>query len=371
MPKNRVNGQPPTQHGGEPLLVENLRLDPENPRLASVPGQITQKEILRTLWTEMAVDEVALSIAANGFWEEEPVFVIPGTGSMAGKYVVVEGNRRLAAVQLLRSEALREEIGATDLPKISERRRKGLDALPASVYATRRELWQFFGFRHINGPKPWDAYSKANYVAKVHEEYHIPLPKIADTIGDRYSTVERLYRGYKLLDQAEKMTSFRKEDRIRNRFYFSHLYTAADQPEFQKFLGITPERSLKPNPVPKSKVPELGWLMLWLYGSKSKQKEPEVRTQNPDLNLLREVISKRESRDALKAGYSLQRAHEISLGDPRRFRDALTRSKEDLIEANGAVTTGYKGEEDLWATMKEIHEITPRIAQEMLRKRNK
>src|SRR2546425_10201944 len=118
MPKNKMNGQPPPKHGVEPIPVENLRLDPENPRLASVPGQITQKEILKTLWTEMAVDEVALSIAANGFWEEEPLFVIPGTGTMSGKYVVVEGNRRLAAVQLLRSEALREEVGATDLPKV-------------------------------------------------------------------------------------------------------------------------------------------------------------------------------------------------------------------------------------------------------------
>src|SRR5438132_11416439 len=283
MPKNGVNHQPSTQHGVEPILVDDLRLDPENPRLASVPGQITQKEILRTLWTEMAVDEVALSIAANGFWEEEPLFVIPGTGNLSDKYIVVEGNRRLAAVQLLRDEPLRKEIGATDLPRISEKRHKDLDELPASVYKTRRELWQYFGFRHINGPKPWDAFSKAKYVAKVHEQYHIPLPKIADTIGDRYSTVERLYRGYKILDQAERMAGFKKEDRVRNRFYFSHLYTAADQPEFQKFLGITPQKSLKPNPVPKSKVSELGWLMLWLYGSKSKQKEPEVRTQNPDL----------------------------------------------------------------------------------------
>ena len=112
--------------------------------------------------------------------------MIPGTGNLSDKYIVVEGNRRLAAVQLLRDEPLRKEIGATDLPRISEKRHNDLDELPASVYKTRRELWQYFGFRHINGPKPWDAYSKAKYVAKVHEEYHIPLSKIADTIGDRY-----------------------------------------------------------------------------------------------------------------------------------------------------------------------------------------
>lgn len=274
--------------------VERLLLDYENPRLSSGTGADTQKDLLRVLWNEMSVDEVALSIAANGFFAEEHLLAIPQKPNedvgARKKYVVVEGNRRLAAVLLLRDEALRREVGATDLPTLNASQRAALASLPASVYESRKELWQYFGFRHINGPKPWDAFSKAKYVAGVHENYDVDLKEIAGSIGDRHATVVRLYRGYKLLEQAERFAGFRREDAVRNRFYFSHLYTAADQSEYQKFLGITPEGSLKANPVPKSKLGNLRELMQWFYGSKSQKKEPVVRSQYPDLNLLREVI---------------------------------------------------------------------------------
>jgi len=359
----------------EPIEVEKLLLDYDNPRLASGTGADTQKDLVKVLWNEMAVDEVALSIAANGYFPEEPLLAVPHnpneTTEARKKYVVVEGNRRLAAVMLLRDASLRKEIGAIDLPVISSSDRAALTTLPVSIYGSREELWQYFGFRHINGPKPWDAFSKANYVADVHEKYGVRLKEIAESIGDRHATVVRLYRGYKILEQAEKRCGFTKQDAFRNRFYFSHLYTAADQPEFQKFLGITAEASLKSNPVPRSRVSQLREFMLWLYGSKSAKKEPIVRTQNPDLNTLRAVISAPSSLAALRAGYSLERAFEISVGDTRRFREALTKAREDLLQAKATVTTGYNGEPDLYEMIRDILLVAGTISSEMEKERIK
>jgi hypothetical protein len=161
------------------------------------------------------------------------------------------------------------------------------------------------------------------------------------------------------------------EDRVRNRFYFSHLYTAVDQPEFQVFLGITAEGSLKPDPVPKPKRVELKELLTWLYGRKSADLEPVVRSQNPDLGRLREVVSKPSSLAALRAGYSLDRAFEISVGDKRRFRTALTSAKEELQQAKATVTTGYTGDEDLFETMEEIMAYASTVKDEMAAKRRK
>src|SRR5439155_8518065 len=251
----------------EPIKVDDLKLDPQNPRLTSLNEDSSQFDLLKTLYTEMSVDEIALSIAENGYFNEEPLFVIKDTKEKGRQtYVVIEGNRRLAAIKLLCDDALRKKVEATDLPSISAAAKGKLKELPCVVYSTRRELWQFLGFRHINGVKPWDAYSKANYVAEVHENYKIPLEEIAQRIGDRHATVKRLYRGLTILRQAEQQ-GYSKEDRVRNRFYFSHLYTALDQPEFQKFLSITPEKSLRKDPVPSNKRRELKELMVWLYGS--------------------------------------------------------------------------------------------------------
>ncbi|MCI0561877.1 MAG: ParB N-terminal domain-containing protein, partial [Nitrososphaera sp.] len=326
--------------------VDNLLLDSSNPRFATGLTDQSQEELLRVLWDDFAVDEIALSIAANGFFQEEPLFVVPeNVYKKDGPFIVVEGNRRLAAVMLLRDSSLRQKIKATNLPAVTESARMKLGILPVSKYNNKRELWQFLGFRHINGPQPWDSFSKAVYVASVYDEHGIGLNEIANSIGDKHSTVKRLYRGYKILQQAEAMTSFKRDDRFTTRFAFSHLYTAVDQPDFQRFLGIDAERSLRPNPIPKSKLDDLRDLMIWFYGSKAEKRPPLIQSQNPDLNTLREIISEPRGVTALKAGLSLQRSHEISIGDERRFRNALVRAKEELQIADGTIVTGYSGEE--------------------------
>ncbi|NOT46538.1 MAG: hypothetical protein HOP17_02145 [Acidobacteria bacterium] len=357
----------------EPIPVNQLLLDASNPRLSSGRGSNDQDELVKILWTEMSVDEVALSIAANGFFPEENLFAIPKNPSEKNpekkKYIVVEGNRRLAAVRLLREPELRAEVKATDLPKLSKAEISALDSLPVSLYSSREQLWEYFGFRHINGPKAWDSFSKAKYVASVHHDYHIPLDEIARKIGDRHSTVQKLYRGYVILQQAEEMASFDRSNRFRNKFYFSHLYTAAEQAEFQKFLGITPKESLKPNPVPKTKLAELSELMTWIYGNAAQEKPPVVRTQNPDLNLLRYVIGNKQALSTLRAGFSLLRSADVAIGDERRFQDALTKSKEDLMDALGTVALGYKGDDDSYRTGKEIVTLTEDLLQAMSKKR--
>ena len=355
------------------LLVplDQLLLDVHNPRLASATDEeslLTQDEIVRRLWEEMAVDEVAISIAANGYYQEERLLVTPDTTHLSDtrpRFVVVEGNRRLAAVRLLLDDQLRKKVRATDLPQIDDTRRAELQELPVSVYTDRRKLWSYLGFRHINGTKPWDAFSKAKYVADVHEQYGVPLQEIARHIGDQHSTVRRLYQGLKILEQAESQAGFNVEDRARGRFSFSHLYTAIQQPEFQKFLGVTPDRLQHQNPVPKSKLAELSQLMIWLYGRKSTNTPPVVRTQNPDLNTLRDVISRPSSLSALRSGYSLDSAREIGTGDARRFIDALTRANEELRHAKGTVTTGYQGDREAIEIIGNIVALAQSIQSEM------
>ncbi len=214
------------------------------------------------------------------------------------------------------------------------------------------------------------SFSKAKYIAEVHEAYHIPLEEIAQKIGDRHATVKRLYRGYKVLEQAESQAGFDSEDRARNRFYFSHLYTAVDQKEFLDFLGIDREASLRREPVPESKLDELGELMSWLYGKKSEGVEPVVQRQNPDLNILRKVISKPGSLSALRSGHSLERSHLVAIGDKKRFRDALASAKVELQNAKATVITGYFGEENLDATIQEIIDIAHSIEEDMERRKD-
>ncbi len=371
MPKRK---QEPTTSLPDPDEIVNipthqLLLDEENARIAWRTGGNTQEDLIKILWNQMEVDEVAWSIAQNGFFRSEPLFVIikniEEENPDKRQYIVIEGNRRTAAVLLLCNPILQQKIGATALPTIDASRRSDLSQLPAIIYPSRQDLWATVGFRHINGIKPWDSFSKAKYIAEVYETFGVPLDEIAEKIGDRHATVSRLYRGYQVLRQAESEGIFDKEDRARNRFYFSHLYTALDQREYQEFLGINSITSSSPNPVPPDKLEALKELMTFFYGKKSARIEPVVRTQNPDLNTLREVISKPSALSVLRTTRSLEQAHQVAIGDERRFRDALVRAKMELQNAKGTVTIGYHGEKDLYDTIEAIVNLADSIRKEM------
>ena len=346
----------------EPVALPRLFLDDQNPRLSSYEIR-TQDEILDVLAREMSLDELALSIASNGFYEAERLLVIDRDPN---NYTVVEGNRRLAAVQLLLDSKKRQRTKTTNFPRISPQRRQELQNLPVAIYEDRRQLWPYLGFRHVNGPRDWDAFAKAQYIADVHEKYGVPIEEITTRIGDQFSTASRMHLGYRLVRQAEESAAFYREDRYyEKRFYFSHLYTAASYPEFRSFLGITAATVDNPNPVPQKSISRLSELLLWIYGSRKESKPPLIKSQNPDLGKLRIAISSPQALSALRNGESLDRALEIADGDEKLLRKSLEDTKYNLRESNKFVTLGYEGQKDLQDLADEVTKLAVGIQQRM------
>jgi hypothetical protein len=338
-PNQRLNLQPPIPTGVyQRAKVEDLRFDSENPRLAefAVDDDTTQSDLLKKLWQEMAVQEVAASIAHNGYFEHEPLFV---ESRKDGKLVVIEGNRRLAAVRLLLDRALRDKLKATDLPTISSDAAEALRTLPVIV-TTRKEAWRYLGFKHVNGPAPWGSYAKAQYIAHVHNEYGVPLDQIAAQIGDYTSLVRRMYRGLMIVEQAEKSGVFDRAGIAKSKFHFNYIYTGMDYPGIQSFLGLELKGTSSDKPVPAKKVQNLGQLMKWLYGERS-GKPSLIKSQNPDLKNLDRVLQSEQGIRALRDGLPLYVALDISLGDEKIFVQALQQGKAALQRAYGTLPTGY------------------------------
>ncbi len=350
------------------IPTDHLLLDRQNPRLALEDGDgMDQEDLISLLWKTNAVDEIALSIAANGYYEDEPLLVIRSTENTIhhSSFIVVEGNRRLAAIKILLDSALRNRLHAHDLPAISKERKQELQTIPASLHAGRQELWTHIGFRHINGVKPWDGIGKSRYIAHIHEEYGVALTEIASKIGDRHSTVRRLYRGYRVLRQAQTEADFDVNNTYSGKFYFSHLYTALDQREYQVFLGLDPTDDVSHQPINHDKLNALRELMGWLFGITKLGKAPLVGRQNPDLNYLREVISIPQSLAAIRNGYPLDVAHSIALGDTHRFRESVFQASESLKEAMGTVSLGFSGEEEIRTEVGKIHLLATKLRKEV------
>ncbi len=253
----------------ETVAVAELIFDFANPRLPEfeLTDNSTDSDVIKVLWDAMDVRELVLSIAASGFFSHEPLIV----AAENGKNVVVEGNRRLAAVRILLDP---ESFGfATDIPEITGEAKKDLNKLPV-LFSNREDSWRHLGFKHINGPAKWSSYAKARYIAEIRKGFSIPLDSIARQIGDTHRTVQRLFRSLIVIEQAERMKVFSRSDRWRSHFSFSHLYTGLDYSGISEFIGLWDYSFEDTEPVPVERRTELGELFLWMYGSKRRTNHP-------------------------------------------------------------------------------------------------
>lgn len=109
------------------VKVSDLDFDLKNPRLSGydIDASATDADIIGLLWDAMDVRELVLSIQASGFFPHEPIIV----AREDGKNVVIEGNRRLAAVRLLLQPELSSEL-KINVPTIIEDAKDALRELP-------------------------------------------------------------------------------------------------------------------------------------------------------------------------------------------------------------------------------------------------
>ena len=338
-----------------------LFLDPTNPRLAGHHFTLQDQEgILDWLWKNKSVDELVESLLASGFWPHEELFAT----AEEGRLVVVEGNRRLAAVKLLLDPALRKSLRIREFSEPTEAVRATLQSLPV-ITKTREAIWQFIGFKHVNGPQEWDSIAKAEYVHRVRQTYNVALTDIARSIGDKHETVQRLYRGYLVFRQAQGMLDFEPEDSTQKKFPFSHLWTALGYTSVRNFLGVDSESLERENPVSDENLENLRSLMLWLFGSRSKGIEAKVSRQNPDLRRLAQALENAKGVQILLADLPLSAAREATLGDDHLFREALLGSEQSLRDAKRFVATGYHGEEELLETATAVEALAKSLRREM------
>ena len=324
------------------IKTSDLHFDHKNPRLAEygITETTSEEEIAVVLWDAMDVRELVQSIAASGFFQHEPLIV----ATEKRQKVVIEGNRRLAAVRVLLDPGLVETTGY-EIPKLSKTERRKLEELP-TVPESRSDAWRYLGFKHVNGPAKWSSYAKARYIADVHATYSVSLADIAEQIGDRHQTVQRLYRGLMVIEQAERLKVYDREDRFRTRFAFSHLYTGLDGDGISSFLDLKDSAEESKNPVPAKRKKELGEFCVWLYGSKKDNRPPVVQTQAPDLWHLNDVLKSREATAALRDDSDLDNAYELSRPQNAVFED-VARAKRELTRARATLTTGYDKSEAL------------------------
>ena len=362
------------------VSVERLRLDRMNPRLVGEGATASDEWIIARLYRSAELDELLQSISANGYLDIEPLVVMADSDAENGGLIVLEGNRRLATLRLLREPALVSRIEAEGTRiradwELSEAVRRTLNEVSVYLVGNREHARAFIGFKHINGPQKWDAYAKAQFAADWYRKGRadgVGLEQIAQAIGDRHDTIKRMVSGIYVLEQAQAEGLFEIEDRYSRRFNFSHLYTALSRSQYMHFLGLEAAWSRHeptPNQIPRGKLDRLKQVLVWIYGSKADDVEPVVRKQNPDIKRLGEVLASTEGRHVLEQGRSLDEAH-ISTGSAdKRFTDSLLGARSAIRHAAGSLRAYDGRDQSLLDIAEDVKETAEVVYSRMTKKR--
>lgn len=131
----------PVQPTTDEVEHATLKFDLNNPRFSERFS--AEPDALRFLIKNADVDELVTSIQSSGWVDFEPLVVDRKSS------VVLEGNRRLAALRLMSDPALRDKLGY-ELPLNGGKNPP--DRITVKFVSSRDEARSYIAFKHINGP---------------------------------------------------------------------------------------------------------------------------------------------------------------------------------------------------------------------------
>lgn len=316
--------------------IEELLFDPHNPRLPSSKANASPTDILRYMLEEGNVTDLMLSISEQGYFEGEALLAIPSE-NQPGKFEVVEGNRRLAAMVLLKNPHLAPIKQATVKEIVKDAKGPPPNEVPVIIYPKREDVLLYLGYRHITGVDQWDSLAKARYLTQLANTIHVQdyqdkLKSLAKIIGSRKDYVHKLLLGYQLYKVIEDNNFYRIEGLNEEAFDFSVLTTATSYKGISNFLGID-EESFE-NTSDKIDLTNLKDLTEWMF----KENEGKTRLgESRNLKTLNAVISSPRAILEFREGRSLEEARLFTSEPLELFgiliEQSLLRLKDALVQA--------------------------------------
>ncbi len=327
------------------IPLSSLRLDAENPRFAGALGKdARQKEIVNYVADTIGLSDLLSSMSQGGFYRSSPLIGIVDDES----FIIVEGNRRLAAALVLTEEprAVSQKHRLRNYP-VKKTVAPSLARLPVLIASSREEVLPYLGIAHIVGNKKWDSYAKAAWAAKVAatEIYPGGLRQIADEIGDKHRTLERMVQAYRLVTQLESNARFSatatmKKGRGTATYPFSWVYTALGFSAIREWIGLsqeTPDATISSDIITDlDGLDKASDLLVWMFGSQAKNRQPAL-TDSREISDLAAAVTDERVLSQLRRGKTLAEAQEAVKPSHEKLMDGLEVAKESLERVLGAL----------------------------------
>jgi hypothetical protein len=319
------------------LPVKLLDFDPMNPRWPRYLAKGDDGEIIEWMLREANAVELMVSIGAQGYFEGEPLIVVPSK-TEPKHFEVVEGNRRLTAVKLLsrpelattRKKAVREAADAA--------KHKPKD-LPVLIFDNREQILRYLAYRHVTGIEPWEPLQKARYLEQLASSTDFKkLPKdelrrrLAKEIGSNSNYVARLLTGLAVYEEIENANFFDIPDLDERTISYSVLTTALTYEKLAKHIGLESPTDDNVKNIKKAGLKEL---VTWLF---EKNREGQTRLgESRNLQKLARVVATSRALKRFRAGKPLAEADLLTSGAAESFRASVSEAKGRLEAARDCV----------------------------------
>lgn len=212
--------------------LNSVFLDPNNPRFVGLSSKWVeeddidkdkvQDEARRLLVRDYEVDKLRMNMEVNGYLPIDRIVVRRFKGE---KFVVLEGNRRVAAAKMI------GKIGM-DGTAISDAVLRSVAEIPCLEYVGTEQdaAWIFQGIRHITGISEWSAYNKARLLVEQMEDESLTLTIVGKRFGLTPFGAGQWVRGYYAFKQAREQSDYIREVDERSYPYFQELFGRSSIP---------------------------------------------------------------------------------------------------------------------------------------------
>lgn len=370
--------------------VSIINLDNLNPRLVPYLADketATQLDLIKILHDYFDTEEIAMSLIENGYFDEEPIIIVPNKKPENFKYLedsdqnatyiqslikegkidftVVEGNRRISTIKLLTDNTVRKSLNIDKSYPITANQDiiNDIKNIPCIIYENREDVSTYLGVRHILGALKWEAFAKASYIAEfiateTNKGINIndAVKKVQEVIGDRSDVIKKQYVTYKLFIQAKEDLNDFDLKPIINRF--SLLTVAYNSPTIRNYIGVKKysEVDFSEELVPTDKLSNLENILTWIYGNDKKDRKKVLTDSRQITNKLSHIVQYENAVNYLLKENDLDGAFERTNGE----REFLLKK---LLEANKTLSSclqfayKYKNDEQILSQVDDLKEL--------------
>ena len=314
------------------IKIDNLKFDKDNPRLPQkLIGNEREADVIDYMLRNGNILELMKSIAETGYSDAEPLLVVQDEAN--GKYIVVEGNRRLTAIKLLNNPEL-AKVRKESVREILSEAKVIPEDVPVIIYDKRQDILDYLGYRHITGVKEWGPLEKARYLEQLYfihngeQNRETIYSKLAKMIGSKAKYVYKLHQALKLYDKANDEAYYGAKI-TEEQISFSLITTALGYNEIVEFLGLNDSQN---DILENLNEKNFEKLFLWLF-----DKESQKVFDSRQISALAEIVAKPAALEKLENGSSIEEAVLYTEAPAKAFMDMLSNAKKSLKQASEAV----------------------------------